>query len=237
MAAVSEEEVEAFLSSLRAAGMFHVHNMRIHFPKLTPADVDKKVNLIQLWGIKLEDLEVLPDRSIDAITLLISPFLRSPSHLLVTSTLSSFLPHFIPLIPSCQAHSHLRVAVLSLLPSLMEKLNDPKDKVHGPARICVSLLGAKCYEIETPQIAPSVKGKEKDSLTTVWETAVKDTMGSRGVRAKLEILKILAKLRNEPVAKLPLKPWLPSLVALLEDSDGSVRDSAREVSQIWPLDY
>lgn len=196
-------------------------------------DVDKKVNLIQLWGIKLEGLEVLPDRSIDAITLLISPFLRSPSHLLVTSTLSSFLPFFLPLISTSQTHSHLRVAVLSLLPSLLEKLNDPKDKVHGPARVCVSLLGAKCYEIDhSTQLAPSVKGKERDSLTSVWETSVKEVLGGRGVRVKLEVLNILAKLRNEPIAKLPLKPWLPSLVALLEDSDGSVRDSAREVGQI-----
>lgn len=226
MGAVTEEEVETFLNSLRAAGEFlgnFAHSM------LTCTDVDKKVNLIQLWGIKLEDLEALPDRSIDAITLLVSPFLRSPSHLLVTSTLSSFLPFFLPLIPTSHAQSHLRVAILSLLPSLLEKLNDPKDKVHGPARVCVALLGAKCYEAEGTQLAQPVKGKERDSLTSLWESSVKDALGGRGVRVKLEVLKILGKLRNEPVAKLPLKPWLPSLVALLEDSDGSVRDSAREV--------
>lgn len=235
MATVTEEEVESFLSSLRAAGESVTLPEPFHCSRIL--DVDKKVNLIQLWGIKLEDLEVLPDRSIDAITLLVGPFIRSPSHLLVTSTLSSFLPYFLPLIPPSQSQSHLRVAVLSLLPPLLEKLNDPKDKVHGPARVCVSLLGAKCYEAEGIQPTPSSKGKERDTLTSVWEASVKDALGGRGVRAKLEVLKILSKLRNEPTAKLPLKPWLPSLVGLLEDSDGSVRDSAREVRPASPRPY
>lgn len=188
------------------------------------------MNLIQLWGMKLEELDELPTRSIDAITLLISPLIRSPSHLLATSTLSSFLPYFLPLIPASRDHSHLRVAVLTLLPPLLEKLNDPKDRVHGPAGDCISLLGVKCYEAESgSQPAPSAKGKERDTPASVWEATIKEALEGRGVRVKLEVLRILLKLRTEGEVKLPLKPWLPSLVALLEDSDGSVRDSAREV--------
>lgn len=177
----------------------------------------------------MESVTELPDRTIDAITLLISPFVRSPSHLLVTSTLSGFLPCFLQLIPVTAPLTHLRVAVLSFLPFLMEKLNDPKDKIRDPARECVCLLGIKCYQADSTSTTASSKGKDKDALSTTWETAVKDAVGSRGARVKIEVLKVLSKLRSEDGVRLPLKPWLPSLVAMLEDSDGSVRDVAREV--------
>lgn len=193
------------------------------------ADVDKKINLVQLWSIKLEPISELPDKTVDAITLLVAPFLRSPSHLLVTSTLSSFLPAYIPLIPSAAPHlHHLQLALVQLVPGLIERLNDPKDKVHEPASQCLALLGNKAYESESP--APSQKGKNKDGVAGIWEKAVKDTLAGKNSRAKIVLLKLLLAMRSDQSSKLPLKPWLPGLVNLLEDGDGSVRDQAREVS-------
>ncbi|KAL1405184.1 suppressor of tub2 mutation [Vanrija albida] len=208
-AMVSEDEVESFLVALRAG------------------DVDKKINLVQLWAIKLDSMDQLPDKTVDAITLLVAPFLRSPSHLLVTSTLAAFLPAYIPLIPSTapQLH-HLQLALVQLLPGLIERLNDPKDKVNEPASQCLALLGNKAYEADPP--APSQKGKEKDGVAGIWEKAVKDTLAGKNSRAKIGILKLLLSMRSGKNTKLPLKPWLPSLVNLLEDGDGSVRDQARE---------
>lgn len=199
-------------------------------------DADKKINLLQLWGIKLEAVTELPERGIDAITLLVAPFLRSTSHLLVTSTLSGFLPVFLPLVPAtCTAPPHLRLAVTQLLPGLVEKLNDPKDKISEPAKDLIALLGRKCYEAERaeradPSASAPAKGKEKDSVAAIWENALKDVLAGRGARAKIGTLKLLLAMRDDKAAKLPLKPWLPSLVNLLEDSDGGVRDQAREVS-------
>lgn len=169
----------------------------------------------------------------DAITLLVSPFLRSTAHLLISSTLTGFLPPFLPLVPSSPAQSHLRLAMTSMLPGLIEKLNDPKDKFHVPARECLALLGGKAYASESlaPHAGPSrAKDKDKDSVVGQWETAVKDALSGRGARGKLEALKLLLQMRSDPATKLPLKPWLASLVNLLEDSDGAVRDQAREVS-------
>ncbi|WOO85720.1 Protein STU1 [Vanrija pseudolonga] len=206
---VSEEEVEAFLVALRAG------------------DVDKKINLVQLWAIKLDPISELPDKTVDAITLLVAPFLRSPSHLLVTSALSAFLPAYIPLIPSAAPHvHHLQLALVQLVPGLIERLNDPKDKVHEPASQCLALLGNKAYEAESP--APSQKGKAKDGMASIWEKAVKDTLAGKNSRAKIVLLKLLLAMRSDKSSKLPLKPWLPGLVNLLEDGDGSVRDQARE---------
>lgn len=204
---------------------------------LTQTDVDKKINLLQLWGIKLEGVTTIPERGIDAITLLVAPFLRSSSHLLVTSTLSGFLPVFLPLIPTTSTEPHLRLALTQLLPGLVEKLNDNKDKVSEPARDLIVTLGSKCYAADqAEQVVASTlstsKGKaghDKEGVAAIWENAIKDVLAGRGARAKIGVLKLLLTMREDTTIKLPLKPWLPSLVNLLEDSDGGVRDQAREV--------
>ena len=73
------------------------------------------------------------------------------------------------------------------------------------------------------------KGKEKEGLVGYWERFVKETMGGKAKRGKVEAMKILLVLRNEEKSRLPLKPWLGVLVELLEHGDGNVRDQAREV--------
>ncbi len=65
-------------------------------------------------------------------------------------------------------------------------------------------------------------------LSGIWERMVKDGIG-KGWRGKVEGMKMLLVLRGEMGSGLPLKPWLGTLVDLLEDSDGNVRDQAREV--------
>lgn len=77
-----------------------------------------------------------------------------------------------------------------------------------------------------------MKGKEKESLVSVWERQVKDgALAGKGWRGKVEGMKILVSLKGELGAKMPLKPWLGSLVEALEDGDSNVRETAREVSR------
>jgi hypothetical protein len=120
-----------------------------------------------------------------------------------------------------------------MLPGLIEKLNDPKERLSTPARECLGLLGAKVYGSESLAASqgPS-RVKDKDGVVSQWETGVKDALSGRAARAKIEILKLLLAMRDDPAVKLPLKPWLASLVNVLEDSDGAVRDQAREVSHM-----
>jgi CLIP-associating protein 1/2 len=194
--------------------------------------VDKKINLLQLWGIKLEEAAELPQRTIDPITMLVAPFLRASSHLLVTSALSSFLPVFMPLVPATSSETHIRLAVTQLLPGLVDKLNDPKDKIAEPAKDLIVLLGRKAYaaDAEFPHTSTvSPKGKDTGGVAAIWETAIKDVLAGRLARGKIGALRLLLTIREDKSCKLPLKPWLPSLVNLLEDSDGGVRDQAREV--------
>ena len=168
----------------------------------------------------------MPSTTLDALTLVIAPLLRSTSHLLIASTLTSFLPFYLPLIPSSPP-THLRLALLQLLPSLLDKLNDPKERTHTAAASCIAILGKRCYETEA--VPGSSKGKEKETLVGTWERNVKEALAGKGWRSKVEGMKILLMMRAEKESRLPLKPWLAPLVDLLEDGDGNVRDQAREV--------
>jgi CLIP-associating protein 1/2 len=52
----------------------------------------------------------------------------------------------------------------------------------------------------------------------------------KGWRGKVEGMKLILGLKGEVGAKMTLKPWLATLVDLLEDGDSNVRETAREVS-------
>lgn len=174
--------------------------------------------------------------ALDGLTLTIAPLLKASSQLLVTSILTSFLPFFIPLIPSTPSQ-HLHLALVQLFPSINEKLNDPKERVHSAANTCVALFGKKCYDAE-PNAGlgnSTIKGKEKEGLVGFWERHVKETMGGKGWRGKVEVMKVLLSLRRADKSKLSLKPWLSPLVDLLEDGDGNVRDQAREVGSFGSI--
>lgn len=191
-----------------------------------------------LWSPLTETLQ-LPDSTLDGITLLLCPTLRSTNHLLIQSTLTSALPVFIPHLPTDHApHLHLRLALVQFLPPLLEKLNDPKEKIAAPARTSIELLGKKCFEAEAgqPKEAASAKGKEKEGLVAMWERQVKDAaLAGKGWRGKSEGMKLIVSLRLELGNKMSLRPWLATLVELLEDGDSNVRETAREVSPLAPV--
>lgn len=176
----------------------------------------------------------LPEATLDAITQSLTPLIRSSSQLLVTSVLSHFLTLYIPLLPLAPPR-HLQLVLVQLLPALLEKLNDPKERVHSAAAACIAILGKRCYEAEAGAgpsglgSSASAKGKEKEGLVGTWERSMKEVLAGKGTRGKLESMKLLASMRGEESTRLPLKPWLAPLVELLEDGDGPVREQAREV--------
>lgn len=230
---LTEGDVEVFISKLKQAGesataafaaaclMDHAHAV----------DNDKKVDLIQAFGLRLEDTSDLPVTTLDALTLTVSPLLKSTSHLLISAVLTSFVPFFVPFLPASPA-THLQIALHQLLPLLLEKLNDPKERIQSAARTSVALLGKKAYEAEPGSVlgGSTIKGKEKEGPVGYWERNVKEAMAGKGWRGKVECMKMLLIMRGEEKSRLSLKPWLAPLVDLLEDGDGNVRDQAREVS-------
>lgn len=232
--ALTESDVEVFISKLKQAGEYRKEPL----PNAQTcndahaADNDKKVDLIQAFGLQLEETSDLPLATLDALTLLVSPLLKSTSHLLISAVLTSFIPFFIPFLPASPA-AHLQIALHQLLPLLLEKLNDPKERIQSAARTSVALLGKKAYEAEPASAlgGSTIKGKEKEGAVGYWERNVKEAMAGKGWRGKVECMKMLLIMRGEDKSRLSLKPWLAPLVDLLEDGDGNVRDQAREVGR------
>ncbi|OXG25622.1 protein STU1 [Cryptococcus neoformans] len=223
---LTESEIEATLAKLKAA------------------DPDKKVDIIQFFGLQLEDVEELPANVIDPFLLILPPLIRTPHSLLLSSVLSSFLPYFLPLIPK-HPTTHLRLALLQVLPALLEKLNDAKERIHSAASNAIVILGELSWEAEPPVPASNLnssgslkagslssstttKSKPHETLPHLWERHLKDVLQGKAWRSKVEGMKVLTKVRSKEGAKMGLKAWLGILVDLLEDGDGNVRDQARE---------
>ncbi|WWC88149.1 uncharacterized protein L201_003054 [Kwoniella dendrophila CBS 6074] len=219
--------------------------------KLKIAEADKKVDLIQSFGLEIEQVSELPSSTIDPLILLLPPLIRSSHSLLQISTLTSFLPFFLELIP-LQPTTHLRLSLLQILPALLEKLNDSKERIYSASSNSILILGKKSFESDPPsptttttthtlngsssslassskvQNVSAVKVKEKETLSQIFERYLKDTLNSKSWRSKVEILKLIIKLKSELGSKFSLKGWLSILVDLLEDSDGNVREQAKE---------
>ncbi|WVO13086.1 hypothetical protein L204_100696 [Cryptococcus depauperatus] len=209
--------------------------------KLKNADTDKKVDVIQFFGLQLEGARELPESSIDPFLLLLPSLLRT-SHSLLVSSVLSLLPEYLPLVSNKPSH-HLRLTLLQVLPALMEKLNDAKERVHSAAGNVVLILGQLSWKIDPPistslnssggtkslAHSTSIKAsKPTETLPQIWERALKDALASKPWRPKVEVMKVLVRLRENIGAKMGLKAWLGVLVECLEDGDGNVRDQARE---------
>ncbi|KIR43244.1 protein STU1 [Cryptococcus deuterogattii 99/473] len=212
--------------------------------KLKAADPDRKVDIIQFFGLQLEDLKELPTNIIDPFLLILPPLIRTPHSLLLSSVLSSFLPYFLPLIPK-HPTTHLRLALVQVLPALLEKLNDAKERIHSAAGNAIVILGELSWEAEPPvptsnlnssgslkpgslSSSTNTKSKSHETLPHLWERYLKDVLQGKAWRSKVEGMKVLARVRSKEGAKMGLKSWLGILVDLLEDGDGNVRDQARE---------
>lgn len=193
----------------------------------------------------------LPTNIIDPFLLILPPLIRTPHSLLLSSVLSSFLPYFLPLIPK-HPTTHLRLALVQILPALLEKLNDAKERIHSAAGNAIVILGELSWEAEPPvptsnlnisgslkpgslSSSTNTKSKPHETLPHLWERHLKDVLQGKAWRSKVEGMKVLARVRSKEGPKMGLKSWLGILVDLLEDGDGNVRDQAREVSRSFSL--
>ncbi|KAJ9127352.1 hypothetical protein QFC24_000759 [Naganishia onofrii] len=204
--------------------------------KIRAADVARKVDVVQFFSLQMEATFELPPTAVDAITLLIPTLLTSHSHLLYQSTLTSLLPTYLHLIPSTPADK-LRAAVHQIMPPLLEKLNDAKERVHKPAESCLIDLGNAVFRKPSSSTintnlssstgsVSTGKGKEKETSVQMYERILVSAFEAKGSRSKVGGMRVLCGVRQQ-TRGLGLKMFLPLLVAMLEDGDGSVREEAK----------
>lgn len=179
----------------------------------------------------------------DALTTLLPTLIASHSHLLYTSTLD-LLPAFLPLL---RANTDgLRAGTTAIVPALLDKVADGKERVYRPAEEALVRFGMELFAHHPSSaggaLSSSGRGRERDppasasaSAAQVWERLLLGTLEGKLARAKVGVMRVLVGVRSG-TRNVGLKAWLPAFVAGLEDSDGTVRDEARTVCRLsFPL--
>ncbi|KAJ9103654.1 hypothetical protein QFC19_004229 [Naganishia cerealis] len=174
--------------------------------KIRAADVSRKVDVVQFFALQMEATS--------------------------ESTLTSLLPAYLHLLPSIPTDKP-RTAVHQIMPPLLDKLNDAKERVHKPAEACLVDLGHAVYRkplLANASLSSSTgsvaKGKEKENLEQMYERMLASALEAKGSRSKIGGMRVLCGVRQH-TRGLGLKQFLPLLVGMLEDSDGSVREESK----------
>ncbi|GHJ86862.1 hypothetical protein NliqN6_3264 [Naganishia liquefaciens] len=197
--------------------------------KIRQADVTRKVDVVQFFSLQLEATQELTVVAIDAINGLIPTLIASHSHLLYQSTLTSLLPTYLPHLAPLGLEK-VRSTAVAILPSLFDKLSDGKDRVSKPAEEALVRFAQTCLA-DTPlsssaTLTSSGRGKEKESPAQIYERLLTDVLAGKNPRGKVGVMRVLVGVRAQS-RTIGLKALLPSLVAALEDGDGSVREEAK----------
>ncbi|KAJ9114256.1 hypothetical protein QFC22_005708 [Naganishia vaughanmartiniae] len=141
-------------------------------------------------------------------------------------------------VAKIRAADKLRVAVHQIMPPLLEKLNDAKERVHKPAESCLIDLGNVVFRKPSSSSTSSSnlssstgsvatgKGKEKETSAQMYERILVSAFEAKGSRSKVGGMRVLCGVRQQ-TRTLGLKIFLPLLVGMLEDGDGSVREEAK----------
>ncbi len=136
----------------------------------------------------------------------------------------------------------LGLATKVLVPGIWEKVCDAKERVHKPAEECLIILGRMVYRQDASTLSASSASSSSShtSLSAAQDNFLANLLNhlssNRSSRSKIGAMRVLKDVRSEEGdgkdgngKGLGLKGVLPSLVTLLEDGDGSVREGAREV--------
>lgn len=132
------------------------------------------------------------------------------------------------ILPSTVAH--VRAAVNHLMPILVEKLGDQKERVREATRKALTQLGHSAFIVSPPaDTAPGArKGKEVETPLMIYERLMKDNaLGAKAARIKEQATQILPALKHATQDRFPVRLLLPALVTLLSDADPSVREGSR----------
>lgn len=138
-----------------------------------------------------------------------------------TATLEALIS-FWPLLDS---NASLLKAINTLIQLNVDKLGDANKRTRTLAGQALLAAAKTCLNFQM---------SEESSLKQL-EILVKEGFASKQARTRESCLFYIRDIRKVDPS-LPLRQWLPSLLACLEDSDASVRESAREVTVVLYTD-
>ncbi|CAE6524060.1 unnamed protein product [Rhizoctonia solani] len=201
--------------------------------KLQGNDVDAKIDAV----VKLQallDTEGFELTSIDDLIAALKVCLRTANQHLTTPTLLLFPSLFRHLAsnPSHLQHE-IRLAFISFLPSggVFDRLGDVRDRGREAAKAAIVSMASLAVPPGGLSQSASFRGKDthrgQETPMTIFEKSFRENgFGNKVARVREQSMQCLVAIR-EKYPKFPLRPYVALSVELLEDGDGSVRDSTR----------
>ncbi|KAF7965882.1 hypothetical protein HWV62_32610 [Athelia sp. TMB] len=218
-------------------------------------DVDIKVDALSKLQAEFEaGIEIAdPEPIINAL----KACLRTSNQHLTTATLSA-LPPFLPLIitrPGAQsqfAHapqpssassstssvagsslidvSTLRHVIIAFLPTggVVDRLGEPREKAREKARETLVVLGGLAFRGGGASSSAKAKASGTETPLMMFERYLREGgLASKVWRVREQAILTLVHVRRTHHL-FPIRSYLPQLVATLEDTDGNVRECARQ---------
>lgn len=124
----------------------------------------------------------------------------------------------------------VRYVMQTLLPSLLACLGDTRDRTREAAKAIIVQI-AKAASAITPLAVTtanhsSIKSSHETPFAFFERIVIESGLTSKVAKIKEQITLLLPVLRQS-IEKLPLRPFLPSLVDHLSDADANVREASR----------
>ncbi|KAI0080767.1 hypothetical protein K474DRAFT_1657611 [Panus rudis PR-1116 ss-1] len=214
-------------------------------------DVDHKIDAVTKLQAEFEAGSEISDT--DALITVLKACLRTPNQHLTNATLSALpplLPRLItraphnasqPTSPAASTSSiaassslidaHiLRQVLMAFLPpgGVIDRLGDSRDKAREKARETLVILGGFAFHSGGSALGRSRDGKGPETPLMIFERFLKEVgLGSKVWRVREQAILTLAQIRRTH-HQFPIRPYLPQLVESLEDTDGTVREMARQ---------
>ncbi|CAL1702266.1 unnamed protein product [Somion occarium] len=213
-------------------------------------DVDVKVDAITKLQAEFEAGSEILDP--DALITVFKTCLRTSNQHLTTATLAA-LPTLIPRLitrPTLTASSStspaastssvsvssavdlhtLRQVLMAFVPpgGVIDRLGDSREKAREKARESLVILGGLAFRSSGSSMNKSREGKGPETPLMIFERHMREVgLGSKVWRVREQSVLTLVHIRRTHHL-FPIRSYLPQLVEALEDTDGTVRESARQ---------
>ncbi|KAI9466759.1 clasp N terminal-domain-containing protein [Lactarius psammicola] len=212
------------------------------------SDVDIKIDSVTKLQTEFENGAAIPDT--DAVIQTFKACLRISHQHLQAATLHA-LPPLLPLLlsgvparpattPTSASTSStgsssidsyaLRQALIAFLPTggIIDRLGDARERSREKARECLVILGGLAFRAGGGStLAASKSGKTQETALQMFERLLKEIgLTSKAWRIREQSILTLVDVRRAHHL-FPIRPYLPILVGTLEDSDSTVRETAK----------
>ncbi|KAI0959785.1 hypothetical protein AcW1_004513 [Taiwanofungus camphoratus] len=217
-------------------------------------DIDAKVDAITKLQAEFEAGVEIPDA--DALITTVKTCLRTPNQHLTTATLSA-LPPLLPLLvtrpglarsssaspvsptastsstaPSFVDAHALRQVLQAFLPpgGVVDRLGDSRERAREKAREILVVLGGFAFRCGGASVimGRSREGKGPETPLMIFEKHLRENgLASKVWRVREQSILTLVHLRRAHHL-FPIRSYLPGLIDTLEDTDGAVRECARQ---------